>query len=186
MKTKVIVAIFATTYVGTFSHQAKAAISITNFNLSTNSVTFDIIGTLPSTTPDSPHGLSFYNPHIFASPGFVIGPDFLLALSYSFSGSQLLDRVNIGRASDGDYFFIVFVSDLLADEAINGTFDASWSSTVFDPVATNLINVEWGLGPSGIGSSVQLGSVSVPEASSSMLLCLAVSGLIFYRRRAHK
>ena len=185
MNTKRKLAALAGTLItfGSLAGGANAAVIISNYDMSVNSVSFSIAGELPSTVPPgSPFGLAFYNPDIFSSPGFVLGPNFLMASSSSFIGSQSLDLVQIGRASSGDYFFILFDSDLAAEEAINGDFSASWSSDVFDPAAINSINVEWGLGNSGIGSSVQLGSVSVPEPSSALLGGAGVFLLLVSRR----
>jgi len=69
-------------------HQAGAAISITNFNLTTNSVTFDIFGTMPNNLPFADRNvLYFVNPVPATSPGFAFG-DFLGSSSQSFTGTQ--------------------------------------------------------------------------------------------------
>jgi hypothetical protein len=79
--------IFATIFaIGVLQQKSAAAISVTNLNLTTNSVTFSISGTFPSTSPTNfPDTLYVSNPNPAASPGFALA--FAGATSNGFTGT---------------------------------------------------------------------------------------------------
>ena len=168
---------------------ANAEISITNFSLTSNSVSFSISGNLPSTAPDqSLKTLFFLNSNLSASPGFALG-SFNGSSSKSFSGSQPLSSVMTGNSSNGDYFFTSFTNNLTANEAISGTLTANWTGgPAFDPSQVTNLNVYWGTVATNGGTIFSgpllttVNVAAVPEPSSLVLMMLA-SGVMLIRRK---
>ena len=167
-----------------------AAIVISNFNLTSNSVNFDISGTFPSSLPPFVRGqLLFVNPSVAANPGFALGNQ-LDSSSYSFTGSKPLLAIKTGDSSYGDYFAVVFGSDFAGGETINGSVAATWGGTAFNPLAVSSLNVFWGANITISGWEVTfhptggrfLTSV-VPEPSSLSLLLAGGAVLMAGRRR---
>ena len=186
MKNKYFAFLLASGFV---SHQANAAISITNFNLTTNSVTFDISGTMPNNLPASnKNALWFVNPILAASPGFALGSG-LAPGSLSFSGTQAFKTslpVATGNVTFGDYFFVIFNNDLATGETVSGTLTATWTSTAFDPSVINDLNVYWGASGSlaAVNSGTFLTTISpVPEPSAALLVAFSAFPLL---RRTRK
>jgi len=170
-----------------------AAISITNFNLSETAVTFDISGTFLSTPPPGMLSCLFFaNPNIAADPGFTVSNN-LTATSASFSGTQALrgfspSATGAAVTNYGDYFLVAFANDFATDEAINGSFSATWGSTTFTPSAVGSLDVYWGGDTSladlqVIESGSLLTTIAVPEPTSALLLGLGSLCLVFRRSR---
>ena len=122
-----------------------ADVEFSNFNLAVDSVTFNLSGTMPLVQPnDSLDALVFVNPDVSAEPGYVL--EERSASTYSFSGTQALEPFGIktGDSRFGDYFFVKFESNLSTGESISGVVQASFSMTVFNPAAVNVLDVYWG------------------------------------------
>lgn len=175
--------------IGLVTHQANAAITITNFNLKTTSVTFDISGTMPSPLPASNrNALYFVNPIPATNPGFALG-SFMSSSSPSFTGLQTLrtspNPVATGGISFGDYFFVSFANNLATGETVSGTLTATWSSTAFDPSAIGFLNVFWGTGSSDIVNTGTLLTTAapVPEPSAALLAALGSFPLLSRSRK---
>jgi len=174
---------------------SEADIAITNFNLTTTSLSFDIAGTLPDTPPPtSPSILYFINPDVAADPGYALSSG-IVAISFSFSGSQPLLEIRNGNSAYGDFSGVYFQNDFAPGESIVGTVTATWSITAFDPTQVTSLDVYWGYDdslpaspadqPSAITGGTYLTSVStVPEPSSALLI--VAGALILARRTARK
>lgn len=172
---------------------SQAAISITNFNLTTTSFSFDIAGTLPETPPaTSPSILYFVNPDVAADPGYALSSG-IVAISYEFSGSQPLLEIRNGNSAYGDFSGVYFLNDFAAGESISGTVSATWSITAFDPSQVTSLDVYWGYNdalpadpatqPSAITGGTYLTTVStVPEPSAVLLI--GAGALVLGCRRA--
>jgi len=177
-------------------------ISITNFSLTSNSVSFSISGNFPSPAPDQNPGLLvFVNFNKTASPGFALG-NFLGSSSKSFSGSQSLSTVKTGNSSNGDYFFTSFINAFTANEAISGALTANWTlpdAPAFDPSQVTNLNVFWGTRSSApfngawdsgiLLTTVATTSAAVPEidpAGMGSILALVTGALGLIERRRLK
>ncbi len=178
---------------GSLAGGANAAISITNFNLSETSVTFDISGTFLATPPPGMFSCLFFaNPDIAADPGFTVSNN-LTATSASFSGTQALrsfspSATGAAITNYGDYFLVAFENDFATNEAINGSFSATWGTPTFTPSAVNSLDVYWGGNTAlpdlqVIESGVLLTTVQVPEPTSALLLGLGSLCAAFRRSR---
>lgn len=171
------------------SKSAKAELSIENFSLTTNSVSFDISGTFPGTSPGYlVNSLLFINPDTNQSPGFALG-DFWGANFASFTGVQILRSTSgpiaTGGDSFGDYFFVAFDTDLSPGESIAGTVSASWASTAFDPSAVDAIDVYWGVSnsTSGLAGGIFIDTLTVPEPSAGLMIGIATICLAAVRKK---
>jgi hypothetical protein len=176
----------------------EAQILIQNFVLTTNSVSFAISGTLPTSTPPNDlNTLYFVNTNVAASPGFALG-DNTLSLSNSFSGTNALrtsfNPVGTGPVLYGDYFYVSFENLFVAEQPIFGTLNASWNTNAFNPAAVASINVFWGADnllpinpaiqqPSRITGGKLLTTVVVPEPSTCALLAMSAAGALWWARR---
>lgn len=165
---------------------AQGAVTITNFQLTTTTLSFNISGTMPATPPAvSRRGLYFVNPVLNASPGVALG-SFVGSATQSFTGTQslraTLNPIQTGSSIAGDYFFVVFENDLAANEPISGTVSATWTSAAFDPEAAPYLNLKWGSSSFDTANTgIQLAVVYIPEPSSVLLG--AVTSLILLARR---
>ena len=158
---------------GLLSLEARA-ITIANFSLTEESLSFYISGTLPAPLLN---GLYFVNPDVWASPGFALGSD--MASSYSFVGTSfnsmppLWNSGSIGTGNPffGDYLFVAFQNS----KELSGTITASWSSPAFNLSQVTSLDVYWSdngsLDPNRITNGTYLTSVAVvPEPSTTALL----------------
>ncbi len=175
------------------SLESLAAISITNFSITENSVSFDISGTLPPVgdfiiypTPVR-NKIYFVNHDLYADPGLVIGN--WAATNSAYTGAIPMLNGIAGDPSNRDHFYFVFDA-LDHDDDLSGTVTATWSSTVFDPSIFSRLDVLWGdyYGAINIDSPISPGgtiltSIVVPEPSSLLLLGLGAATLISHRHR---
>lgn len=172
------------------SGAAKAAISVSNFNLTENSVSFELSGTLPDVTPGyAPHTLSFVNPNVSAAPGFALGSQ-LGSDTASFTGAQSLrsspNPIATGGTVFGDYFYVDFDGELVAGEEVAGVVNATWASTAFDPDAVGFLNAQWGTASEvTLEGGVQLDTVFVPEPSSLVMIAIGLAALVGVKHRTH-
>jgi hypothetical protein len=163
--------------------QTLAAITISNFEITSNSLTFHVSGTFPNTLPaaqaDRLYFVNGFNPGAF--PGFVqeqVGG----ILTSNFTGSaptlpSTYIPIGLGNSAIGDFFVIDFYSDFSAGQTISGTLTASWTTQPFIPAAAPTIDVFWGIGSSSltaiypdlINSAPLLTSISIPEPNSCIL-----------------
>lgn len=169
--------------------QAAAQLSIEDFNLTPNSVSFVVQGTFPETFPRSfLEGFLFVNPDPDASPGFALGSN-LRPDNENFTGPQSLRTgyifpIGTGGAQFGDYFFVAFDEIFLPGDNIDGRVTANWSTTAFDINAVETLNVFWGSDITGqdVEGGVLIDVVLVPEPTTQMLIGAATPLLIRYRR----
>jgi len=172
---------------GSFAGRADAAISITNFSLTSTTVSFTISGTLPSTVPIADFTAIYFLNTDPANPGFVIPPIFTAPISYSETLGQNLDSdypLFTGNSSwdGGDYFGLFFASNLAGGEAINGDVSATFAPGTFDPSEVSLINVVWGSGGLTVAGGTFLTTVDVVPEPSGLVLGL-LGGPAFLRCR---
>lgn len=170
-----------------FAPSSKGAMTVDQFQITSNSIQFHVSGTLAG--PPSLANDVFYivNNNANASPGFVLA-DFVNAVTYSFTGSQTLSMARTGTPMFGDYLFFVFATPLASGDVIDGIFTATWSSTVFNPTAaTGGTKLYWGtenFDEDSVTSGVLLGDVStVPEPSGVMLGAIALAMVAGRRKR---
>ncbi len=168
---------------GFLSYESKAAIVITDFELTETSIRFNISGTFPDVYPPADHAaLYFVNSEVAANPGFALGDRFVAAEA-SFTGVQTLNfmaPVWTGSPIYGDYFGILFVTDFSTGESISGTLTAAWDDPAFDPTHVTRLDLYWGIDeslprdpttqPSAITGGAYLASVAVPESSTATAL----------------
>ena len=195
MINKIYKAILVAALVFVAGTSVNAAIVISNFNLTSNSVNFDISGTFSTSTPPNywKNVLLFVNPSVNANPGFALSSNFASS-SYSFTGSKPLTSIKTADTSlaAGDYFTVAFGSDFAVGETINGSVAATWGSTAFNPLAVSSLNVFWGINiittimPVTVTADVDGGrflTSVVPEPSSLSLLLAGGAVLMAGRRR---
>jgi len=168
---------------------ANGALILSNLNISNNSFSVTMSGTLPPNFPSTGSSVILaVNPDQFKDPGFVIGSDFTDSTAADFSGDQKTISGRLGRNTYGDYVLLLFELDLIVGDDLNGSYTASWSSSAFAPSEITSLDFYWGGGdiadsPDAIVNGVFLGSVNVPEPSSICLLGCGVCCFASLRRR---
>lgn len=199
MKLKLCTALasFFLVWMANFQSNAQAQLSVSNFEMTSTSVLFDLSGKMPATAPSiASEGLIFVNPDDSESPGFALG-DFLGSVSNGFTGTQqlrseleleleLFSPISTGGIEFGDYFFVVFQNPLTAGEAINGRVTANWDSLAFDPTAVSALDVYWGAEDNfTLTSGVLFDTVvvGVPEPATATAIGAVLVGIAAIRRR---
>ena len=169
-------------------------LSFSNLELTNTSLSVTIEETITGITPNYGRDmLQIVNPNASAAPGFTLPPS-AEATTKNFSGSPSLssDLEEYGgifatEAGYNDYVWVIFASDLVAGDSLEGTLTGSWSSSVFDPNAVTSLNFYWGYNGPGPTTGTLLGSASlsaVPDTgSTAALLGVGVVALAFARRR---
>jgi hypothetical protein len=161
------------------------AVSFSNLELTTTSLSVTIEGTISGDTPDYGNDFLFIvNPNESADPGFTI-IDWAEATTKNFSGSPSL--LVFMTFPDFDYLLVNFASQLQLGNPLEGTLVGSWSGNVFDPSAVTSLNFYWGYNGDGPTTGTLLGSAStsaVPDTgSTAALLGVGVAALAAARRK---
>jgi len=172
-----------------FLASAKSAVVFSDFTLTDRELTVTLSGRLPSESP--PEGRSFLlfvNPDQFESPGFVSEPDPTGSSEFRFSGVYDIVTSSDGPERYGDYLLVEFDSEFTPDSEIDGIMSLSWSSPIFAPSAAKSLDIYWGVGsnlaePAGVVEGIFLGSIRVPEVSSTIFLGLGLCSALGRRRR---
>ncbi len=155
------------------SQISNAALIVSNFNVNSTSVYFEIAGQLDG--PAQPANLSFLDIGNNTSLLNFIPPYYEAASTFSFTGTQPLSMVAVQGVGHG-FFELTFDSDLSVGESLNGVFSATWLNPVINVsnIPENL-NISWG-GPLGSGTAQGRFS-TVPEPSTLAILSLGIMGL---------
>lgn len=137
---------------GLSSAPLHAAITITNLELSKNSLSFTASGTLPEPTAANFNLsiISIQNPNVTASPGFALGfqspvTSFTETFSQTVSTAPTSGDINI-RTGNGqlDYAYIIFTANMAPGEIFSGTLTGNWNFDAFDPTAVTTLDFYWG------------------------------------------
>lgn len=166
------------------SGDSRAAITISDFSIASNSIEFRIHGEFPITAPPLAYDNSLYfvNPTLSETPGFAL-VDFLGADVISFSGPQAI-IVKTGGSTFGDYFFVNFIDSFIANQSIDQTVVATWNTAVFNPEAVEQLDVRWGVSSiRKVGDGIVLTSVPVPEPSATIVSSILALGFLTRRKR---
>jgi hypothetical protein len=176
---------------GSLSVQSHAAITISNFQISSSVVSFDVSGELSGPTPaDDLAAIFFVNSNATLDPGFVVPSGFTAPLIHTWTGSQALNGAfplftGSQTSFNTDYFGLFFASNLSEGETISGSVTATFSPGTFDVTQVSQIDVVWGRDaalPTVSGGAFQ-GIIAVPEPSSLLLIGLGAAGFVTRRKR---
>jgi len=162
-----------------FASQASADLTFTNLNVTAESFTVDVSGTVPTGSVSDPTLLLFESNPLSTDPGWVIAGGFSDG-TYSFSGSQTMTQFTTGNPSFGDYIYLRLDPSLSSGDDLTGTITGTWGSDVFDPSAINSIDVYWGRISSQTGGML-VGTVNEsnpPPAPTTPVPTLSAYGLI--------
>lgn len=172
-----------------------AAIVVSNFTVSSDTIQFELEGSLPNQSPDqSARIIYFANASILDSPGFVLPGSFVAPLSLLGSEALHVSLLDISfplftvGTNSWDVFGLNFASELVPGALISGTISAEFPPNTFDPTAVEQINVYWGQADPGataasISNSIFLDTVIVPEPSSALLVGVSMLGFAIWRHR---
>lgn len=122
-----------------------AQITVSNFEMTTNSIAFDINGIIPDTVSVSDANLPFIflEPHpIWTTQPPIDFSTYLNASTLSFSGSQTLDYVSIDPWED--IIEIGFTQPLSTNEVFNGRLIATFTGNPFTPEHARFFGLFWG------------------------------------------
>ena len=149
---------------------AHAQITVSNVEMTTNSIAFDINGTMPDTTNLSGNNLPtiLLELHpIWTTQSPIDFSTYLSASTISFSGSQTLDDVSIN--SWEDIIEVNFTQPLSTNELINGRLTAIFSGNPFTPELARVFTLQWGYPDEGSGddpeflATVNVANVDIPD-----------------------
>ena len=188
MKKLLAILVMVGAYLGNSTY---GAISITNFSITSSSLSFNITGSFPSPQPFRGFEfISFVNPNIYASPGYAL--DYSYSSTQSFSGTPVLTdwsflyAVTRTRLSL-DCCLVDLGTNFQQEQTVNGKYDFTWSAAVFDPSAVSSLDVYWGAASLDINellnSGIYLTTVILPEPSSLSLLVIGGVVLALRGRR---
>jgi hypothetical protein len=173
------------------SAQSYAAITVSNFQISSSVVSFDVSGELAGPTPaDDLAAIFFINSNPTIDPGFVVPSGFTAPLSHTWTGSQTLSAsfplfTGSQDAYNTDYFGLFFASNLSEGETISGSVTATFSPGTFDLTQVSQIDVVWGRDAafSTVSGGVTQGVIVIPEPSTLLLFWLGAAGFVTRRKR---
>lgn len=166
MKKDLTIALLAAALLGINAH---AQITVSNFEMTTNSIAFDISGTMPDTTDLSDYNLPyiFLELHpIWTTQSPIDFSAYLSASTLSFSGSQTLDSVSIDPRVE--IVEIGFTQPLSTNEVINGRLVATFPGNPFTPEHAQVFTLFWGY-PDDAGdnpeflATVNMANVNIPD-----------------------
>lgn len=168
----------------------KAAISVQDFEMTTSTVSFSLVGNLPSTPPtDTVTVIYFANADFNRNPGAILPDSFVEPASVSWTGGRGLQRsfpLFTVATNDFDAFGMRFSGDLTAGESMDGTLTAVFPDGTFDPDGFDQLNVFWGQGGPSSNLDIEQGvylTTVVPEPSLPMTLVAGLSSMILIRKR---
>lgn len=148
-------------------HTAYAQITLSNFEITSNSIAFDISGTIPLDT--NPHNLLNYlvlEEHPIWNPGTFFlfeNANNTPAIEASFTGTKTLTQAYYYN-NDIDFGFD---QDLAPGEALNGRFSATFAQPIFNPAEARFLIATWGYGSTDtIGTfltHVNFDNIAVPN-----------------------
>ncbi|MFD2257474.1 PEP-CTERM sorting domain-containing protein [Luteolibacter algae] len=169
----------------------QVGITVTQFELTQNSVGFRIQGVFPFETPAYyDNSIYFTSTMLFDDPGFSI-PHLLSADAvdtYDFSEESPSGSGSViastGVSFLGDYFFVNFGESFSPGESIDKFVTAYWESGAFDPEeADEPLNVFWGASDLRESASGTFLTTTVPEPSTALLATVGVAGFLIRRKR---
>ncbi|MCP5533947.1 MAG: PEP-CTERM sorting domain-containing protein [Akkermansiaceae bacterium] len=172
---------------GSLAGGAGAAVTITQFDVTTNSITVSITGDLSGITPGSTDPDRLY----IGVPG---DNDWILFQGTATVGS--IQASNAGAStshlagsygSGGDFIRIGWATPLTQSDSFSGQFTITASNGAFVPANLNPADlvVTWSFNSATIMPDVSTlaGGSAVPEPSSALFVGLAALGLTARRRR---
>ena len=125
------------------STAAHAQITVSNFVMSTNSIAFDVSGTIPLNikTPDLAFYLLIIETPLHREKSFLFqDAEETRAISANFTGTQSVPDAWYYQ-NDIDF---EFEEDLAPGEAINGRFSATFADNIFNPENGRVFKAVWG------------------------------------------
>jgi hypothetical protein len=153
--------------------QASADLTFTNLNVTANSFTVDVSGTVPSGTASDPSLLLFESNPLSTDPGWVLAASFIGAGIFSFSGSQTMTGFTTGAPGFGDYIYLRLDPVLSSGDNLTGTITGTLANG-------SVLNNEFKI--YNTGSFEGTGDIIIiPEPATIMLL--GVGGLFLRKRR---
>ncbi|MDB4300810.1 PEP-CTERM sorting domain-containing protein [bacterium] len=172
---------------GSLAGGANAALTITNFDLQSTSISFDISGTIEGPAPSE--GLSYlffvdangngdYDDAPFQTP--TIAQNIAVNGSTPAVSSMWIENADITEDR------ITLHNDSLwnVGDVLSGSFSASWASPIDTAPLTNGMEVRWGRNKgTALQGTLQGTASAVPEPSSALLLGLSTLGVVARRKR---
>ena len=181
---------------GSLAGGANAPLTITNFDLQSTNISFNISGTIEGPAPSSGREWLFFvdangngdyddtslqtlQTTIISQNISVNGSTTVVSNFWIENGGTREDRFTLNNSSEWN------VGDVLS-----GSFSASWSSPIDTAPLTNGMELRWGRGQqSGFAATAFEGTLqgtttAVPEPSSALLLGLGALGMVSRRKRA--
>jgi hypothetical protein len=179
------------------AHSAHAQATLTDFSLTTTSISFHLSAVIP--TDETPaFGESLL---LFRVTDYSAGYTFSSASPFSTQSITTtptatgLAAVTSGSTQYGDYFGLIYSANLIAGQILDFTITATWNRAVFQPqnfTDISQLEITWGSeAASSIAGGVHLNSHSAPAipepAHAAMVTAaagLVLTGYLRRRRRA--